>query len=99
MASGAGAPARRRLPGSTRCGARSSIRSTRSGGTTSRRSPEELLDAGESVVVLGRYTGRAKETGKPLDVPFAHVWSFRDGKAVLFRQFLDTAGWTNALNR
>ncbi len=58
-----------------------------------RAEPHELLDAGDAVVVLGRYSGRAKATGKPLDVPFAHVWSFRDGKAVLFRQFLDTAGW------
>src|SRR3990170_6762469 len=32
--------------------------------------PDEFLEAGEHVVVLGRYTGRAKETGKPLDVPF-----------------------------
>ena len=61
--------------------------------------PDELLDAGETVVVLGRYTGRAKRTGKPLDVPFAHVWTFRDGKAVLFRQYLDTAGWLEALRR
>ena len=59
--------------------------------------PDEFLDAGEDVVVLGRYRGRAKETGKPLDVPFAHVWTFRDGKAVRFRQFLDTAGWVEAL--
>jgi ketosteroid isomerase-like protein len=59
--------------------------------------PDELLDAGETVVVLGRYRGHAKATGKPLDVPFAHVWSFRDGKAVRFRQFLDTAGWVDAL--
>jgi ketosteroid isomerase-like protein len=61
--------------------------------------PEQFLDAGESVVVLGRYTARAKETGKPLDVPFAHVWTFRAGKAVFFRQFLDTAGWVEALHR
>lgn len=59
--------------------------------------PDEFLEAGEHVVVLGRYTGRAKGTGKPLDVPFVHVWSFRAGKAVRFRQFLDTAGWVEAL--
>jgi uncharacterized protein len=58
--------------------------------------PHDFLDAGDDVIVLGRYTGRAK-TGKPLDVPFAHVWSFRGGKAVRFRQFLDTAGWVDAL--
>ena len=60
--------------------------------------PDEFLDAGAEVVVLGRYRGRAKGTGKPLDVPYAHVWTFRDGKAVRFRQFLDTAGWVEALS-
>jgi ketosteroid isomerase-like protein len=60
--------------------------------------PEEFLDAGEEVVVLGRYRGTAKETGKMLDVPFVHVWSLRSGKAWRFRQFLDTAGWVEALS-
>jgi ketosteroid isomerase-like protein len=59
--------------------------------------PHEFIDAGEEVVVLGRYTGRAKTTGRTLDVPYAHVWTFRDGKAVRFRQFVDTAGWNAAL--
>ena len=49
------------------------------------------------VVVLGRYTARAKGTGAPLDVPFAHVWRFRDGRAVRFHQFTDTRGWVEAL--
>jgi uncharacterized protein len=60
--------------------------------------PDEFLDAGDEVVVLGRYRGVAKGTGKQLDVPFVHVWSFRDGKAWRFRQFLDTAGWREALS-
>ena len=57
----------------------------------------EFLDAGDDIVVIGRYSGRAKRTGKPLDVPFVHVWTYRDGKATRFRQFLDTAGWLEAL--
>ena len=60
--------------------------------------PDEFLDADGEVVVLGRYRGVAKETGKKLDVPFVHVWSLEDGKAVKFRQFLDTAGWVEALS-
>ena len=60
--------------------------------------PDEFLEAGESIVVLGRYTGVAKGTAKLLDVPYVHVWTFRDGKAVRFRQFLDTAGWVEALS-
>jgi ketosteroid isomerase-like protein len=59
--------------------------------------PDEFLDAGEEVVVLGRYRGVAKDTGRGLDVPFVHVWSLRDGKAWRFRQFLDTRGWVEAL--
>jgi uncharacterized protein len=58
---------------------------------------DDFLDAGDHVVVIGRYRGRAKETGKPLDVPFVHVWTWRGGKAIRFRQFLDTAGWVEAL--
>lgn len=60
--------------------------------------PDDFLDAGDEVVVLGRYRGVAKETGKKLDVPFVHVWTMHDGKAVRFRQFLDTAGWVEALS-
>ena len=60
--------------------------------------PAEILESGDQVVVLGRYSGIAKETGKPLDVPFVHVWTLAEGRAVRFRQFLDTAGWVEALS-
>ena len=59
--------------------------------------PDEFVDAGDHVLVLGRYTATARATGRRLDVPFAHVWRFRDGRAVEFRQFTDTRGWTDAL--
>jgi ketosteroid isomerase-like protein len=59
--------------------------------------PTEFLGGGDHVVVLGRYTGRGKKTGALLDIPFAHVWRFRDGRAVRFHQFTDTRGWVKAL--
>jgi ketosteroid isomerase-like protein len=62
-----------------------------------RADPDEVIALGEDVVVLGRYTARAKATGAPLDVPFAHVWRFRNGRAVRFHQFTDTRGWVDAL--
>ncbi len=62
-----------------------------------RADPDEMIGLGDDVVVLGRYTARAKVTGAPLDVPFAHVWRFRDGRAVRFHQFTDTRGWVEAL--
>ena len=47
----------------------------------------------------GATAASRRRPGSALDVPFVHVWSFRDGKAWRFRQFLDTAGWVEALVR
>ena len=52
--------------------------------------PDEFLDAGDAIVVLGRYRGACKATGRPLDAQMAHVWRVEDGKAVSFRQYVDT---------
>jgi uncharacterized protein len=59
--------------------------------------PDEFLDADDEVVVIGRYRGVGKHTGKQLDVPFVHIWTMRGSKAIRFRQYLDTAGWVAAL--
>jgi uncharacterized protein len=60
--------------------------------------PDEFLEAGDEVVVVGRYRGVAKQSRKLLDVPFVHIWTMRDGTAIRFRQYLDTAGWIEALS-
>lgn len=52
--------------------------------------PEEFLDAGDTVVVLGRYRGTCRATGKSLDAQMAHVWRVKDGKAAGFQQYTDT---------
>ncbi|HYI47133.1 MAG TPA: nuclear transport factor 2 family protein [Allosphingosinicella sp.] len=52
--------------------------------------PDELLDAGDAVVALGRYRGTFKATGKRLDAQLAHVWRVVDGKAAAFQQYTDT---------
>lgn len=52
--------------------------------------PEEFLDAGDTVVVLGRYRGTCKATGRAMDAQLAHVWRVEDGKAVRFQQYTDT---------
>lgn len=59
--------------------------------------PHQFIDGGEEIVVLGRYRGIAKSSGRNLDVPFVHVWTIAHGRVVRFRQFLDTAGWNAAL--
>jgi ketosteroid isomerase-like protein len=52
--------------------------------------PDEILDAGDTVVVLGRYRGTFKGTGKRLDAQLAHVWRIAGGKAARFQQYTDT---------
>jgi ketosteroid isomerase-like protein len=51
---------------------------------------EELIDAGDTVVTLGRYGGAPKATGKKINAQFAHVWKFRNGKIIGFQQYTDT---------
>ena len=52
--------------------------------------PDEFLESGDRVVALGHYEGTYKATGKGMRVPFAHVWTLRDGKVVKFVQYTDT---------
>ena len=52
--------------------------------------PDEFIDAGDIVVVLGKYSGKYKATGKSFLADFAHVWMVREGKAVKFVQYTDT---------
>ncbi len=52
--------------------------------------PEEFLDAGDTVVVLGRYRGSYKATGRPQNAQFVHVWRVAGGKASAFQQYVDT---------
>lgn len=54
-------------------------------------SPAEYHDAGDAVIVEGRYTGTFKRTGAKLDAQFCHIWRLRDGKVVRFQQYADTA--------
>ena len=51
---------------------------------------EEILDAGDTVVALGRYGGTCKATGKAMNPQMVHVWRIADGKAVGFQQYVDT---------
>jgi ketosteroid isomerase-like protein len=52
--------------------------------------PEEWLDAGNHVVVLGTYTGTHKHTGKRVRAQFAHIWAVRGLRVVRFQEYTDT---------
>ena len=62
-------------------------------------SPEEVLDAGETVVGRGYYSGTYKRNGERVRAQFAHLFTFRDGKVVKFQQYTDTAQFRQAVGK
>jgi ketosteroid isomerase-like protein len=53
--------------------------------------PTKFHDAGNTVVVEGRYTGTYKATGRNCDAQFCHIWSLDSGRVKAFQQYVDTA--------
>ena len=51
---------------------------------------EQLLDAGDSVIVLGKYTGQHRVSQKLMQAAAAHVYDIQDSKVCRFRMFADT---------
>lgn len=52
--------------------------------------PEQMIAAEDAVVVLGRYEGRLRGTGAPVDAPFVHLWRLRGGLITALTQQTDT---------
>jgi ketosteroid isomerase-like protein len=59
----------------------------------------EWIESGDSVVAIGRSHGTVKANGNTFDISIVHVWHLRDGKAVLFEPYVDTAGMLKALGK
>ena len=59
--------------------------------------PDEILDAGDKVVSLGRYGGQG--ANGPVNVKYAHVWTVRDGAIVRFDQHVDTKLFAQAVGK
>ena len=49
-----------------------------------------LHDAGDYVVMEGRYTGTYKPSGGSIDAQVCHILRFQDGKLASFQQYVDT---------
>ncbi|WP_114943220.1 nuclear transport factor 2 family protein [Microvirga calopogonii] len=55
-------------------------------------SMNEFIAQDDRVAVIGRAVWRHKGTGKVADTRKVDIWRFRDGKAVDFEEYYDTAG-------
>lgn len=51
---------------------------------------DELVDGGNVVAAIGRYSGTYRATGKEMTARVVHVWRLEDGVVVGFEQFCDT---------
>lgn len=51
---------------------------------------DEILDAGDTIIAMGRYLGTFKATGRAQNTQMAHIWRIADGKVVRFQQYADT---------
>lgn len=60
--------------------------------------PETYVQDGDRIVVLGRHHGRTV-AGNDFENHFAHAWTMRDGKALTFTEYFDTAKINAALGQ
>jgi len=61
-------------------------------------SPVQFHDLkGEGILAEVRYQGTRKSDGERFDVQAAHLWHFRNGRAVRFQQYMDTWTWSQVV--
>ncbi len=62
-----------------------------------RAEPAEFAPLADGrLLVTGRYTGRGRRGGGPVDAAFAHVVTVVDGRVTALDQYTDTARWARA---
>jgi len=57
----------------------------------------EFFEAGDHVIAIGSYSGRARRSGRRFTARFAHVWTLREGLIVRLQQCADTVQLARAL--
>lgn len=60
--------------------------------------PASYIDAGNRVVVEGRYSGTYRSTGQGIDAQFCHVWDVENGKLKAFQQYTDTGHFQDVMD-
>jgi ketosteroid isomerase-like protein len=53
--------------------------------------PQEFIEAAEAILVRNIATATGGKSGVPVCQPFTQVWSFRNGRPIRVREFLDHA--------
>jgi ketosteroid isomerase-like protein len=53
--------------------------------------PDEIMQRGERVLVVGRLQGRGRQSGMDVDSPMARVMTFENGKVASVRTYVSVA--------
>ena len=53
--------------------------------------PREMIEQGDTVVVIGTSSARVKKTGKTMKDDWAHIFKFSQGRVTFFQEYTDTA--------
>jgi len=61
--------------------------------------PREFVAQGDSVVAIGQYKGKSKETGRPFSSDWVMVFTLTNGKITRFREFADSAALVRAFGK
>jgi ketosteroid isomerase-like protein len=61
--------------------------------------PQEFIAQGDKVVVLGKYAGTVKPTGRNFESDWVHIFTVKDGKVTSFKEFFDSAAMTRAYQK
>jgi ketosteroid isomerase-like protein len=61
--------------------------------------PDEFIEDGDTVVVLGHIEGTGKETGQSVESPFVHIYRFEGGKVKRLQILTDTLTGARALGK
>jgi ketosteroid isomerase-like protein len=60
--------------------------------------PDEWIPCADGrLLVVGRYVGRARSSGRAFEAEVAHLWSAAGGRLASVHQFTDTVMWKEAL--
>lgn len=52
---------------------------------------ERYVCQGDTCISIGRTAWKSRTSDKPLDTPIVGIWRFKDGKAIAFFEYYDTA--------
>ena len=50
---------------------------------------EQIVEVGDRIVSIHRIQSKARHTGIEFDARLAYLWTFRDGRIIHFRSYLD----------